>query len=538
MNDFRSVFAFVLVALLIGAGGCSDDPTAPEEPLYLDVDITNPYLRECPDAPYLVSVEANLPLERVEFRVDRELIITDFTAPFEYLWNLALWADGRRHTLTVEGYDTENRNSYGGFIDFRIPAGVGGLLLSPAPNGGVADAAAAELRWLREPGATEFTVEVGRDPNFTGPATVVTTSDTTATVGGAALEWQYWRVRQREGDGPWGPWSETGAFFGGALFERDYVVPGAGHSIGHTVKQTTDGGFFVAGSYTYSTRPIVLRLDAMGEPLWSYEPYIKGAYYDLVVTGDGGCALTGIAYPEGRANMILTRLDAEGRELWSRPYFGSDGTDYGRCIIACAAGGFLVAGTRDNEQAWLLRSDEDGWAAWEKTYAASSAEAVVELSGGQFVFTGAIYGDHQHLTGTDSSGNQLWQTTTYDRRGVDLAATESGFVVLDYLDVLTLFDIEGQFLSRIGLDRGIKYNALGSAPNGGFCVGGEQVLLGFDAAGQELWRKDISGTTMEICPTGDGGLAAVGYRRGTNTYNQLWLLRTGGQGMTVPPILD
>ncbi len=98
MSKSSGCFSVFFVSLFLAIiSGCSDDPSNPPGGEELQVDLVSPYHNECPDAAFVVNVESNRPLQRVEYKVDGETVTTIFQEPFEFLWNIALWADGGFH---------------------------------------------------------------------------------------------------------------------------------------------------------------------------------------------------------------------------------------------------------------------------------------------------------------------------------------------------------------------------------------------------------------------------------------------------------
>ncbi len=539
-NRVQSLFFITVFLCLAAASGCSDDPSTPPLSAKLQVDLISPYHNECPDAPFVVHVESNRSLQRVEYRVDGHTVATTYQAPFEFLWNIALWADGGFHFLMAYGFDAQDDSHYDGNVGFRIPTGTDGVLLNPAPDSGVPDPTEATLRWRRDPQATEYEVVLSLQPDFSTISHTATSNDTTVTITVSEQQWQYWRMRAQRNDGFWGPWSESAAFYGGAVFSGEYVHNGSSSSIGYAVLQTENDGYLVAGGH--NNYPLVRSFDSMGEPGWTFAPYFQGAYNDLVSTVDGGCVLVGRVQSDGSTNVILTQLDAHGQELWSHPYFGSDSSDQGWSILSCAEGGYVIAGRRDGS-AWLFGVDDQGWLVWQNTYDIDQAFAVVERADGGFVFTGEIYSQFFVLVGTDSVGNEQWRTLLaggdypFGYSGIDLVADDFGYTALDESGQLHRFEESGQYQSSIYL--GYEYySALDKTADGGYIVASRSDLICLDESFQEVWRFSHDGTSTDIHQTSDGGFVVTGANHPPHSSNRLWLLKTNADGIFAPPAID
>src|SRR2546426_7457166 len=95
----------------------------------------------------------------------------------------------------------------------------------------------------------------------------------------------------------------------------------------HSVQQTRDGGFIVAGD---SFGTWVMKANVAGEPQWEKE-YIPTGYLiafanSVEETRDKGYVVAGFALPagEGDYNSWLLKLDHEGVVQWSRTFDTDD----------------------------------------------------------------------------------------------------------------------------------------------------------------------------------------------------------------------
>jgi len=315
---------FMVIVLMIGLGACSeDDPTSPDGGVDLEIDIIEPAEVILPSAegPILFVVEANLPLSRMVYLVDGEVVGVDMEPPYRFLWDVAQWADGDHHYFEARG-ETADGQSEIESRGCRIPTNVGGVLVRPPLNGGVPDGDTGVLVWRADPLASGYEVQVSDGRDFGDLVFSGTTADTTITVTVAPHTWQYWHVRSRFADESVSLWSTTGSFYAGMVFDRGYDHLVQFGSLGHTVRQTADGGYFAAG--VSGSQPYVMRTDAFGEVVWSHVYPERGDYRELVPTEDGGCVLAGLTSSQSEDdNAALTRFDAEARiliEMWRRQY--------------------------------------------------------------------------------------------------------------------------------------------------------------------------------------------------------------------------
>ena len=156
---------------------------------------------------------------------------------------------------------------------------------------------------------------------------------------------------------------------GDSLWSRTFG--GEHHEGAHSLIQTADGGFVMAGQ-TYTFGPgnydfWLVRTDANGDSLWS-RTFGGGRdeySFSLIQTADGGFALAGqtVSFGAGGSDFWLVRTDANGDSLWSCTFGGGD-HEWGRSLIQTADGGFALAGYTQSfgageEDFWLVKTGPD-----------------------------------------------------------------------------------------------------------------------------------------------------------------------------------
>jgi len=217
---------------------------------------------------------------------------------------------------------------------------------------------------------------------------------------------------------------------GNILWDRTYG--GSDYDRGHSVQQTSDGGYIIAG-YTGSFGAgsydvYVVKTDSSGDTLWTRT--YGGSSYDVghsvQQTSDGGYIIAGYtgSFGAGREDVYLLRTDSSGHSLWTRTYGGSD-WDWGFSVQQTSDGGYVIAGETasfgaGSSDVYLLKTDSSGNTLWTRTYGGSSSDrgrSVQQTSDGGYIIAGltwsfgAGYSD-VYLVKTDSSGDTLW-TRTY-----------------------------------------------------------------------------------------------------------------------------
>ena len=199
----------------------------------------------------------------------------------------------------------------------------------------------------------------------------------------------------------------------GYTWERTFG--GSGGDIGCEVRQTTDGGFIVAGqTQSFGTEACYLiKVDSSGNEEWSHLIRGNGNTFcsSIQLTSDGGFIMsgpTGGGPGGGGPQTFLLKTDSFGREIWSRLLTGS-----GYAGELTSDGGFIITGSPtpwSYGQTLLLKTNSNGIEEWRKTFEIGNGwgEDVRQTAdGGYFVVLG--YGGS--LIKTDPSGNEIWRKT-------------------------------------------------------------------------------------------------------------------------------
>ena len=311
------------------------------------------------------------------------------------------------------------------------------------------------------------------------------------------------------------------------LWTRTYG--GANIDVAHDVRQTSDGGFIVAG-YTRSFGAgghdlWLFKTDASGAPEWNsaFGGTSDDEAHAVWPTSDGGYVAAGFtsSYGAGGKDVWLVKADSAGLEDWTRTFGGPhDDEAYG--VQETHDGGLIVAGATSSYGAgsrdvWLIRTDASGTPIWNRTiggYGSDGAWSVSETSDRGFIVAGWTFSNgpgylgNAWLVKTDSLGYGEWNRafggSDADRGYAARETTDGGYIMAGY--------------------------------TGSFGAGlYDLYLVKTDSEGSPEWSEAFGGTGRDygysVVETGDGGYLAAGY---TLSYgaggDDVWLVRTDADG--------
>ena len=217
---------------------------------------------------------------------------------------------------------------------------------------------------------------------------------------------------------------------GDTLWTRTYG--GTGMDEGESVQQTSDGGYIVAG-YTNSFGAgigdvYLIKTNASGDTLWTrtYGGARDDWGYSVRQTSDGGYIVAGttLSFGAGGYDAYLIKTNPSGDTLWTRT-FGGAGDDEGHSVQQTSDGGYVIAGSTNSfgaggYDAYLIKTNASGGITWTKTYGGLSDDwslSVLQNTDGGYTVAGLTAsfgagGYDVYLVRTSASGDTLW-TRTY-----------------------------------------------------------------------------------------------------------------------------
>ena len=375
--------------------------------------------------------------------------------------------------------------------------------------------------------------------------------------------------------------------FAQTTFERTYGK--TTYEAGHSVQQTSDGGYIIAGftvSLGSSDNDVyVIKTDALGDTLWihTYGGVKMDSGHSVQQTSDGGYVIAGqsSSFGGGRSDVYLIKTDVSGNEIWAQTFggkaYGNLNDDYGYSVQQTSDEGFIITGfTRlinaldREEDVILIKTDANGDTLWIKTYGGIRPEngrSVQQTSDGGYVIVGHTlsFGAGEsdvYLIKTDDQGDTLW-TRTYG--GIDFdngqsvrQTSDGGYVIVGSTssfgvgssDVyLIKTDENGDVLWTqtywgINEDHGCSVQ---QTSDGGYVITGQSssfgggetdaYLIKTDALGNTLWTRNYGGADdaagYSVQQTSDGGYVLAGLRNyAGNRICDVYLIKTDASGRT------
>jgi hypothetical protein len=281
---------------------------------------------------------------------------------------------------------------------------------------------------------------------------------------------------------------------------------GSGYAWGNSVRQTSDGGYIIAGCCGID---YLIKTNAQGDTLWTrtYSGPNPSQASSISQTIDGGYIF---ACDLGYADIMKT--DSRGDSLWTRSYGGSVND-----IEPTADGGYILAGGYDTDVR-LVKIDAQGDTLWTRTYVHDhnqSADAVQQTTDGGYIVAG--------MTDTGSTTSCVYLLKT-NALGDELWAKTCGDSVHEY------------------------FNSVRQTSDGGYVVATSRIserpgvldvyLIKTNALGDTLWTKTYGGTAVDrgytVLQTADGGYIICGttYSFGAGDID-VYLVKTNAQGETL-----
>jgi hypothetical protein len=238
------------------------------------------------------------------------------------------------------------------------------------------------------------------------------------------------------------------------------TIGGEGDDWGSSIIQTTDGGYAVAGwtsSFGAGMKDVyVVKIDGSGNIQWTRT--IGGRSNDeghsIVQTTDGGYAVAGFTQSFGKEesshafvgfDVYVVKLDGSGTIQWTRT-IGGTGWDYGYSIIQTTDGGYAVAGHTWSfgagyDDVYVVKLDGSGNIQWTRTIGGKDNDqgsSIIQTTDGGYAVVGrtlsfgaGLY--DVYVVKLDGSGTIQWTCTIgggeYDYGHSIIQTTDGGYAI-------------------------------------------------------------------------------------------------------------
>jgi hypothetical protein len=332
---------------------------------------------------------------------------------------------------------------------------------------------------------------------------------------------------------------------------------GSGNDWSHSVQQTSDGGYIIAGGTdsfgTDGGDIYLIKTEPNGKMEW--QKHFGGSDrddgYSVQQTADGGYIITGFI----SGDICLIKTDPNGDLQWGGPktFGGSDYWDCGWSVQQTSDKGYIIVGTtfnwikEENQAICLIKTDPngeiDGGKGWQKTFGGNGYDwdwgySVKQTIDGGYIITGEISGD-VCLIKTEPNGTMEWQKAFGDGVGLSVQQnTDGGYVIVGNTpDNICLIKTDSNgnnpwqqtiWLMGNGFGSGRQtadggYIFVGFTDDcGGWCDSNVW-LMRVDPDGDLLWSEAFGGSDSDggrsVQQTADGGYIVAG---STRSFGAVW----------------
>lgn len=348
-------------------------------------------------------------------------------------------------------------------------------------------------------------------------------------------------------------------------WERNFG--GSEYNLGHSVQQTSDGGYIIIGYTVYGAddyEAYLIKANANGNKEWekSFGRSNSSVGYSVQQTSDLGYIISG----KNKIGGWLIKTNANGNKEWERAFGGIS-------VQQTSDGGYIVTGER-NGDVWLIKTNANGNEIWNKTFEIEYYDlgsSVRQTSDGGYIIAGLSNG-RALLIKTSSSGDKQWNKIYYGDEGMSYLASveqtsDEGYVVTGSrgsyycgenicvynIAFIIKTDANGNEIWNKDFDDGrgkmdiatsiIQTNEGGYAMlrNSEFNVGQGYILVRTDSYGNLEWEKTFVkypagwGAERSVQQTSDGGYIITGeYWNGVNN-SDFWLVKLAPDSIAKKP---
>lgn len=326
-------------------------------------------------------------------------------------------------------------------------------------------------------------------------------------------------------------------------------IGGTQTDVAHSIIQTTDGGYAVAG-YTWSfgggSNAYIAKLDASGSLQWTRT--LGGTGWDdissIIQTTDGGYIAVGSS---------IFKFDANGTLEWCEDISGGSS-----CIIQTLDGGYAVAGNTNTFGAgqydmFIVKLNSSGMLHWARTLGGTGSDyafSIVQTIDSGYALTGisSLGTGLFTVIKLNNSGFPQWAKTIDGDASSIIKTTDGGFAVvgrtppIPYDYYIIKLDSAGvlQWTRTVGLRDANIAKSIIQTSDGGYAVAGyTQYIEGYpdwyivklDTAGVVEWSRVVGGgmeagdEAFSVIRTMDGGYAVAGVKDAFNPSGDMFIVK-------------
>ena len=304
--------------------------------------------------------------------------------------------------------------------------------------------------------------------------------------------------------------------FGDTIWTKTYG--GTASDMGNEVEQTADGGFIVVGNTTSfgagATDIYVIKTDINGDTLWTktYGGINSESGNSVRQTTDGGYIIAGATASYGTLSEgYVIKTNSVGDTLWTKTYGGIDNDEF-NSVKQTTDGGYILCGESKSfglgvNYVYLVKTDSLGNVQWSGTYGGTVSNygaEVQQTTYGGYAVGGSIWTSKMDvlLFKTNASGLLTWSKVyggQFADQGYSMQQTsDGGYIVSGMTDAFTFqssIDVYVVKTNSIGDTLWTKVygaitdmgNSVRQTPDGGYIIGGHNI--GFNLPG--YYSKDI-----------------------------------------------
>ena len=230
-----------------------------------------------------------------------------------------------------------------------------------------------------------------------------------------------------------------------------------GNESAYCIQQTTDGGYIISGSkwidVSLAHDFYLLKIDAQGNVVWVNSfPHagngmtmIRDIAHSVKQTIDGGYIMAGYI---NSGDIYIVKTDNNGDMQWTRT-FGAAGEENAYSIQQTIDGGYVICGNTSSfgtgtDDVYLIKINSSGNLEWQQTFGDNGFDVgydVQQTSDGGYIICGqtSSFGtgtDDVYIIKTDINGNQIWYQT-FGSLGDDKArsikqTSDGGYIICGY----------------------------------------------------------------------------------------------------------